>query len=82
MEFTCCDAVELQRLELGILGNSLKKMSSRITNTRPSSRSSRVRAVIDEGTQTEKDKWRGLAHGTSGDQQDINRGKGMFDSLS
>ncbi|KAF8010752.1 hypothetical protein BT93_J1408 [Corymbia citriodora subsp. variegata] len=65
----------------GFLGNSLKKVSSRITNPKPSSRSLRICAEIDEGKQTDKDKWKGLAYDTSDDQQDIARGKGMVDSL-
>ncbi|KAL3720051.1 hypothetical protein ACJRO7_004962 [Eucalyptus globulus] len=63
------------------LGNSLKKVSSRTTQPKPSSRSLRICAEIDEGKQTEKDKWKGLAYDTSDDQQDITRGKGMVDSL-
>ncbi|KAK3409955.1 ribulose bisphosphate carboxylase/oxygenase activase, chloroplastic isoform X1 [Eucalyptus grandis] len=63
------------------LGNSLKKVSSRTTHPKPSSRSLRICAEIDEGKQTEKDKWKGLAYDTSDDQQDITRGKGMVDSL-
>lgn len=65
----------------GFLGNGLKKVSSRITSPKPSSRSFRICAEIDEDKQTEKDKWRGLAYDTSDDQQDITRGKGMVDSL-
>ncbi|XP_030440825.1 ribulose bisphosphate carboxylase/oxygenase activase, chloroplastic-like isoform X1 [Syzygium oleosum] len=65
----------------GFLGNGLKKVSSRITSPKPSSRSFRICAEIDEDKQTEKDKWKGLAYDTSDDQQDITRGKGMVDSL-
>eukprot|EP00252_Welwitschia_mirabilis_P014425 TRINITY_DN316_c0_g3_i1.p1 TRINITY_DN316_c0_g3~~TRINITY_DN316_c0_g3_i1.p1 ORF type:complete len:478 (+),score=98.08 TRINITY_DN316_c0_g3_i1:513-1946(+) len=36
---------------------------------------------IDEKTQTDKDRWKGLAYDISDDQQDIRRGKGMVDSL-
>ncbi|XP_030524480.1 ribulose bisphosphate carboxylase/oxygenase activase, chloroplastic-like isoform X1 [Rhodamnia argentea] len=65
----------------GFLGNGLKKATSRITHPKPSSRSLRVCAEVDEGKQTEKDKWKGLAYDTSDDQQDITRGKGTVDSL-
>ncbi|KAI5072028.1 hypothetical protein GOP47_0012134 [Adiantum capillus-veneris] len=40
-----------------------------------------VHASEDEGKQTKKDRWAGLAYDTSDDQQDITRGKGMVDAL-
>ncbi|KAA3478288.1 ribulose bisphosphate carboxylase/oxygenase activase, chloroplastic [Gossypium australe] len=62
-----------------------KKVSSRFNNTRQvPSGSFKVMAAekeIDEETQTEKDRWKGLAYDISDDQQDITRGKGMVDSL-
>jgi hypothetical protein len=36
---------------------------------------------VDEGKQTDQDRWRGLAYDISDDQQDIVRGKGIVDSL-
>lgn len=63
-------------------GNNLKKVTSRLPNTKVSSGSFKiVAAEIDEDQQTDKDKWRGLAYDVSDDQQDITRGKGMVDSL-
>ncbi|MCU4190276.1 hypothetical protein M9Q43_14015, partial [Flavobacterium sp. HXWNR29] len=38
-------------------------------------------ADYDEGKQTNKDRWGGLAEDISDDQLDIRRGKGMVDSL-
>ncbi|KAB1217833.1 ribulose bisphosphate carboxylase/oxygenase activase [Corynebacterium sp. MC-25] len=63
------------------LGSSLKKVTSRFTNSKISTGSFKVVAEVDEGKQTNKDKWSGLAYDTSDDQQDITRGKGMVDSL-
>ncbi|KAE8039110.1 hypothetical protein FH972_011552 [Carpinus fangiana] len=63
------------------LGSSLKKVSSRFTYPKIASGNLKVVAEIDEGKQTAKDKWKGLAFDTSDDQQDITRGKGMVDSL-
>jgi hypothetical protein len=63
------------------LGSSLKKVSSRFTYPKIASRNLKVVAEIDEGKQTSKDKWKGLAYDISDDQQDITRGKGMVDSL-
>lgn len=63
------------------LGSSLKKVTSRFTNSKISTGSFKVVAEVDEGKQTDKDKWSGLAYDTSDDQQDITRGKGMVDSL-
>ncbi|XP_059430727.1 ribulose bisphosphate carboxylase/oxygenase activase, chloroplastic-like [Corylus avellana] len=63
------------------LGSSLKKVSSRFTHPKIASGNLKVVAEIDEGKQTAKDKWKGLAFDTSDDQQDITRGKGMVDSL-
>ncbi|XP_061368977.1 ribulose bisphosphate carboxylase/oxygenase activase 2, chloroplastic [Gastrolobium bilobum] len=63
-------------------GSSLKKVTSRLPNTKVSSGSFKiVAAEIDESKQTEKDRWQGLAYDISDDQQDITRGKGMVDSL-
>ncbi|KAK1647596.1 hypothetical protein QYE76_065401 [Lolium multiflorum] len=36
---------------------------------------------LDEGKQTDQDRWKGLYYDTSDDQQDITRGKGIVDSL-
>lgn len=63
------------------LGNSLKKVSSKIAHPRTSSGNFKVVAEVDEEKQTSKDKWKGLAFDESDDQQDITRGKGMVDSL-
>ncbi|XP_027940699.1 ribulose bisphosphate carboxylase/oxygenase activase, chloroplastic-like [Vigna unguiculata] len=65
-------------------GSSLKKVAvSRVPNTNVSSGSFKIVAVkeTDEGKQTDKDRWRGLAYDISDDQQDITRGKGMVDPL-
>ncbi|PON75605.1 ATPase, AAA-type, core [Parasponia andersonii] len=63
-------------------GGSLKKLvNQKATYPRVTSGNFKVVAEIDEGTQTEKDKWKGLAFDASDDQQDITRGKGMVDSL-
>ncbi|XVE69224.1 hypothetical protein DITRI_Ditri09bG0135100 [Diplodiscus trichospermus] len=64
-------------------GSSLKKVTSRFNNSKLPSGSFKVVAAQDgdEETQTEKDKWRGLAYDVSDDQQDITRGKGMVDTL-
>ncbi|KAL5567566.1 hypothetical protein UlMin_024141 [Ulmus minor] len=66
-------------------GSSLKKgNSSRVNNSKASSGSFKIVATekeIDENTQTDKDRWGGLAYDISDDQQDITRGKGMVDSL-
>ena len=63
------------------LGTNLKKVSSRFANSKVSTGSFKVVAEIDEETQTNKDKWKGLAFDTSDDQQDITRGKGLVDTL-
>ncbi|KAK9920611.1 hypothetical protein M0R45_029161 [Rubus argutus] len=64
------------------LGKNLKKVSSTNTQkTRISSGNFQVAAEYDEGKQTSKDRWGGLAFDTSDDQQDITRGKGMVDTL-
>ena len=64
------------------LGKNLKKVSSINTQkTRISSANFQVAAEYDEGKQTSKDRWAGLAFDTSDDQQDITRGKGMVDTL-
>ncbi|KAF3950905.1 hypothetical protein CMV_023397 [Castanea mollissima] len=62
-------------------GNSLKKVSPKITNQKISSGSFKAVAEYDEQKQTSKDKWGGLAFDTSDDQQDITRGKGMVDTV-
>ncbi|MCH98116.1 ribulose bisphosphate carboxylase/oxygenase activase, partial [Trifolium medium] len=64
-------------------GTSLKKITSRIPNSKVSSGSFKVYAAkeIDESKQTDGDRWRGLAYDTSDDQQDITRGKGMVDPV-
>jgi len=64
-------------------GTSLKKLTARLPNTKVSSGSFKVFAAkeIDEGKQTDGDRWRGLAYDISDDQQDITRGKGMVDSV-
>ncbi|KAJ1400955.1 P-loop containing nucleoside triphosphate hydrolase [Sesbania bispinosa] len=61
-------------------GSSLKKVTSRLPNTKISTGSFKI-VAIDEDKQTEKDRWKGLAYDVSDDQQDITRGKGMVDSL-
>ncbi|KAL1327303.1 hypothetical protein HN51_037364 [Arachis hypogaea] len=65
------------------LGSSLKKVQSRIPNTKVSPGCLKIVAAkeIDEESQTDGDRWRGLAYDISDDQQDITRGKGMVDSL-
>ncbi|XP_050386445.1 ribulose bisphosphate carboxylase/oxygenase activase, chloroplastic isoform X2 [Argentina anserina] len=66
------------------MGSSLKKVNSRFLSSKISSGSFKIVAEaqeIDEETQTNKDKWKGLAYDISDDQQDITRGKGMVDSL-
>ncbi|KAK7290154.1 hypothetical protein RIF29_04375 [Crotalaria pallida] len=64
-------------------GSNLKKVTSRLPNTKVSSGSFKVVAVeeIDPKKQTDQDRWKGLAYDISDDQQDITRGKGMVDSL-
>lgn len=62
-------------------GNSLKKVTSKITHPKISSGNFKVSAEYDEEKQTSKDRWGGLAFDTSDDQQDITRGKGMVDTL-
>ncbi len=63
------------------LGTSLKKVSSRFTNSKIPSGSFKINAEYDEKKQTKTDRWKGLGTDTSDDQQDITRGKGMVDSL-
>lgn len=64
-------------------GSSLKKgNSSRVNNSKALSfKIVATEKEIDEDTQTDKDRWKGLAYDISDDQQDITRGKGMVDSL-
>ncbi|GLT37500.1 hypothetical protein SLA2020_332710 [Shorea laevis] len=63
------------------LGNSLKKVGSKINRQMILAKNFKVAAEYDEQKQTSKDKWRGLAYDMSDDQQDITRGKGMVDTL-
>ncbi|KAL6967579.1 hypothetical protein U1Q18_033386 [Sarracenia purpurea var. burkii] len=65
------------------LGCRLKKKVNCRSSTQSKIEPKKFRIVgeIDEGKQTDKDRWRGLAFDTSDDQQDIVRGKGMVDSL-
>ncbi|GKV05886.1 hypothetical protein SLEP1_g17838 [Rubroshorea leprosula] len=63
------------------LGNSLKKVGSKINRQRILAKNFKVAAEYDEQKQTSKDRWKGLAHDMSDDQQDITRGKGMVDTL-
>ncbi|TYJ16349.1 hypothetical protein E1A91_A10G246600v1 [Gossypium mustelinum] len=66
------------------MGNSLKKVSARFNNNGKAPVGSfKIEAAkeIDEDTQTDQDRWKGLAYDISDDQQDITRGKGMVDSL-
>ncbi|XP_044507584.1 ribulose bisphosphate carboxylase/oxygenase activase, chloroplastic [Mangifera indica] len=63
------------------LGTSLKKVSSRFTNSKVPSGTFKINAEYDEKKQTDKDRWKGLATDQSDDQQDITRGKGTVDSL-
>ncbi|KAK5795470.1 hypothetical protein PVK06_036738 [Gossypium arboreum] len=66
------------------MGNSLKKVSARFNNNGKAPVGSfKIVAAkeIDEDTQTDQDRWKGLAYDISDDQQDITRGKGMVDSL-
>ncbi|CAL0317668.1 unnamed protein product [Lupinus luteus] len=64
-------------------GSNLKKVTSRLPDTKASSGSFKIVAVeeIDPKKQTDQDRWKGLAYDISDDQQDITRGKGMVDSL-
>ncbi|KAE9606137.1 putative ATPase, AAA-type, core, P-loop containing nucleoside triphosphate hydrolase [Lupinus albus] len=64
-------------------GSNLKRVTSRLPDTKVSSGSFKVVAVeeIDPKKQTDQDRWKGLAYDISDDQQDITRGKGMVDSL-
>ena len=66
------------------MGNSLKKVSARFNNNGKAPVGSFMIVAakeIDEDTQTDQDRWKGLAYDISDDQQDITRGKGMVDSL-
>ena len=67
------------------LGKKLKKqVTSAVNYHGKSSNANRFRVMakdLDEGEQTETDRWKGLAFDTSDDQQDITRGKGHVDSL-
>ncbi|XP_017976224.1 PREDICTED: ribulose bisphosphate carboxylase/oxygenase activase 2, chloroplastic isoform X1 [Theobroma cacao] len=63
------------------LGNTLKKVTSKISHRKVSPKNFKVVAEYDESKQTSKDRWKGLAYDESDDQQDITRGKGMVDTL-
>ncbi|KAG6534668.1 hypothetical protein ZIOFF_008571 [Zingiber officinale] len=64
------------------LGSRLKWSTAGTSHARISGGTLRVLAAdLDESKQTEKDRWGGLYHDTSDDQQDITRGKGLVDSL-
>nr|QAB04969.1 Rubisco activase 2 alpha isoform [Oryza brachyantha] len=67
------------------LGKKLKKQVTSAMNYHgKSSNVNRFRVMakeLDEGKQTDQDKWKGLAYDISDDQQDITRGKGLVDSL-
>lgn len=62
-------------------GSSVRKSSSNPMRCAKANNNFKVVAEIDEKSQTEKDKWKGLAYDISDDQQDITRGKGMVDTL-
>ncbi|KAI4996902.1 hypothetical protein ZWY2020_052244 [Hordeum vulgare] len=51
------------------------KMKSRVVRVMA------AKKELDEGKQTDADRWKGLAYDISDDQQDITRGKGIVDSL-
>ncbi|KAI6675104.1 hypothetical protein NL676_003010 [Syzygium grande] len=59
-------------------GRSLEKKSSKINHPKVLFKRLKVVAEYNEEKQTSKDGWRGLVTDTSGDQQDITRGKGWF----
>ena len=67
------------------LGKKVKKQAVNYYHggkVNSSSRLVRVMAKdLDEGKQTDQDRWKGLAYDISDDQQDITRGKGIVDSL-
>ncbi|WVZ48750.1 hypothetical protein U9M48_000166 [Paspalum notatum var. saurae] len=67
------------------LGKKLKKQVTAAVNYHgKSSSANRFKVMakeLDEGKQTDNDRWRGLAYDVSDDQQDITRGKGIVDSL-
>ncbi|XP_017976262.1 PREDICTED: ribulose bisphosphate carboxylase/oxygenase activase 2, chloroplastic-like [Theobroma cacao] len=63
------------------LGNTLKKVTSKISHRKVSPKNFKVVAEYDESKKTSKDRWKGLAYDESDDQQDITRGKGMVDTL-
>ncbi|KAK6136064.1 hypothetical protein DH2020_030169 [Rehmannia glutinosa] len=67
--------------ELSTAYRGLKKLKSAYVPKVSSSGSFKIVAEIDEDTQTDKDRWKGLVTDISDDQQDITRGKGMVDSL-
>lgn len=62
------------------LGSSLKKTNSYVPKVL-SAKFKVFAGEIDESTQTDGDKWKGLVTDISDDQQDIARGKGMVDTL-
>uniref|UniRef100_A0ACD6A0X4 Uncharacterized protein n=2 Tax=Avena sativa TaxID=4498 RepID=A0ACD6A0X4_AVESA len=67
------------------LGKKLKKQVTSAANYHGKSlkanRFTVMAKELDEGKQTDGDKWKGLYYDTSDDQQDITRGKGIVDSL-
>ncbi|KAA0856546.1 hypothetical protein EYC93_26900, partial [Enterobacter hormaechei] len=67
------------------LGKKLKKqVTSAVNYHGKSSNINRFKVMakeLDEGKQTDQDRWKGLAYDISDDQQDITRGKGFVDSL-
>ncbi|XP_010532343.1 PREDICTED: ribulose bisphosphate carboxylase/oxygenase activase, chloroplastic-like [Tarenaya hassleriana] len=62
------------------LGKKLVTASRFPQNSNVKSKSFKIVAV-EEGKQTDGDRWKGLVTDISDDQQDITRGKGMVDSL-
>lgn len=63
-------------------GSSLKKVNSTFTVPKAAPGNFKIVASeVDEDSQTDKDRWKGLAYDVSDDQQDITRGKGLVDSL-
>jgi len=67
------------------LGSKLKKQVTSAVNYHGKSfKANRFTVMakdLDEGKQTDQDRWKGLGTDISDDQQDITRGKGIVDSL-
>ncbi|KAK5836648.1 ribulose bisphosphate carboxylase/oxygenase activase 2, chloroplastic-like [Gossypium arboreum] len=63
------------------LGKSVKKGTSKVNQNKVFPKNFKVVSEYDESKQTSKDRWVGLVHDESDDQQDITRGKGMVDTL-